>query len=193
MEFPQIPTDSLYKFMALSGLAIILAFILFPGQKLLEIEMQSIGIQGEYKISCLEFDESTKELKVVSDRQEKILAEYNRIIAEHDLSNATVKRVNDLKEKVDIDSKRAHEKLTQKQIAQLKTDTKLAELHANGAFFRTTLNILTIGTTIGIFMAIFGFYFWYTKIQALQDKLLAMQLETSAPNPPLNSDPTATV
>ena len=186
MEFPQIPTDSLYKFMALSGLAIVLVFILFPGEKLLEIEKQSVGIQGDYKISCLEFDESTKELKEVYARQEKILAEYNRIISERDLSNATVKRVNELKEKVDVDSKLAHQKLIQKEIAKIKTDTKLQEMHANGTYFKTTLNILAIGATIGSLMAVFGFYFWYIRVQVLQDKLLAIQLETTAPNPPLN-------
>ena len=192
MEFPQIPTDSLYKFMALSGLAIVVTFIVFPGQKLLEIEKQSVQIQGEYKISCLEFDERTKESQKIISDQKKLLAEYDRIFDSHDLSAATKKRVDTVGEKLNNEADRVHEKLVQTEILKIKTDSKLNELKANGVYFRNTLRILAIGSVLGGVMTIFGFILWYTKIQVLQDRLLAMQVEASAPNPPLNSDPTAT-
>lgn len=50
MNIPNLPTDNLYKFMALSGLLILILSIAYPTYRTLELEQQRQMIRGEIKI-----------------------------------------------------------------------------------------------------------------------------------------------
>jgi hypothetical protein len=49
MNLPSLPTDNLYKFLALSGLAIVLFSLVFPIIRISEIRMQIIEVDTQLK------------------------------------------------------------------------------------------------------------------------------------------------
>src|SRR6266853_268176 len=70
MHFPNLPTDNLYKFLALSGVVVVLASIFYPKSRLGEIQQRVIEVTAEMRILDLE----NKRLTVIQSRLEKDLA-----------------------------------------------------------------------------------------------------------------------
>jgi len=193
MEFPQIPTDNLYKFMALSGLALFIAFILIPGQKILDLERQTAQLSGEYEILQIELSEREDEFSLV---REKIVALKDKIKMVPENSHLKKSESSEFLSElhaVENAHQSAHEKLVQTNIFRAKTKAKNKEMKVVADSIRVTNRALAFGALLGIFLMTFGFRLWHQRVQLLQDRLLKLQVETGAPNPPLNSDPTATV
>ena len=93
MEFQKVPTDNLYKFMALSGLVIIFLCFALPFSKVLDLKKETLIISGEIKLLKLEatfLESKFQQLKVnrsdkdVQDIQIKkqVLANKNDLMLE---------------------------------------------------------------------------------------------------------------
>src|SRR3989442_1262057 len=59
MNLPTLPTDNLYKFFALSGLALIVFIVVFPTNQISDIELKTIEVKTQ--ISLLELEGSVLE------------------------------------------------------------------------------------------------------------------------------------
>ncbi len=63
MNILQPPTDSLYKFMAVSGLLIICFSVIWPELRIYELEQQSIQLKGEVNILRIETNNLNKDVE----------------------------------------------------------------------------------------------------------------------------------
>ena len=193
MEFPQIPTDNLYKFMALSGLALIIAFILVPGQKLLDLEKQTAQLSGEYEILEIELKERDDEFSSVHEKIEAIERKIKAVPKNSILKESERSEFIADKQTLEDAYQNAHQRLVQTKILRAKTSAKLNELKVTSSSIKATNRVLAVGAFVGIFLMTYGFRLWHQRVQLLQDQLLKMQVGAGAPNPALNSDPTATI
>ena len=71
MQFPNFPTDSLYKFMALSGIVIVILSAYFTENRLYDLHLQSIDLDVEQLLTKHKVDK----IKEVSDDIGKFVAE----------------------------------------------------------------------------------------------------------------------
>jgi hypothetical protein len=106
MNIPNLPTDNLYKFMALSGLLILILSISYPTYHTLELEKQRMMISGEIEILKSETDllerivfERTKRQYKLTDPEflqvvqlKKVLAKIKAQGMQLDLLESQIKR-----------------------------------------------------------------------------------------------------
>lgn len=144
MNFPQIPTDNLYKFMALSGLAIALISFFLPMKQVRDIEMEIVEIQEQARLlneknDFLDIKKGIIErLKSApAEEAEKIFIERQQLVLESVRILAKLERVKFLKD----------------EIKNLKT-------------------IIGLLSGLGVFLSVLGFILWYQKVQRYQDKVL---------------------
>jgi len=152
MNMPNLPTDNLYKFLALAGLAIAVLSFWHAEGKLSEIK---------YKIASLEGDVGL--MKVYEDALQK-----NR-----DSIRASIKRKSVSDEEMKELYKQHHEYLLKNAEFQAKTKFVLVLIEEGKRV--STLSIWI--ETIGVLISYIGFQLWYIRVQKPNDMLLRKQLE----------------
>jgi hypothetical protein len=151
LPVPTLPTDNLYKFMALSGLAILIFSLVFPMIRI-----------GEIKLKLVEVETQTEVLGIETDNLKKDI--------EHSLNESKL-HFQDLEN----DRKRMSE--LQIKSVELKGRTKLVrELMED---LRSYLIFLVVGGMLGLLFCFFGFVLWYKLVQRPSDLLLKAQVERS--------------
>jgi hypothetical protein len=148
MDFPSLPTDNLYKFLALSGLALILVSFVFPGNLINDLELKSVDAQTQ--INLLAFESS---------------------ILERDVEAAGKKDSLPPDELVKLDERR--QRLKAKLIETEGQKNRLAVLVRQ---VRLTFNLFRIGGFAGLAMSSVGFLLWYRRVQKPADLLARKQL-----------------
>ena len=175
---PQIPTDSVYKFLAIAGIVLNVAFTIWLLTKTesLTIEVTKYSVDfavQEIKVNDLkedskngiakaiklkdEVDEIKKSgQKTTPEQEKKILEESNNILIQAEKIEKLARE-----ESINITILDGKNRILNEYQKQLDYYIKL----------RWPVFILTIG------MAIFGYIGWLKKIQYKQDQLLDLQIE----------------
>ncbi|MFH1315373.1 MAG: hypothetical protein ABIH67_03175 [Candidatus Uhrbacteria bacterium] len=144
MNIPNLPTDNLYKFIALVGVVVLLAASYFPIIKARELRLAMIEIEG--KIKSLEI-----EVQYLQDINKKL--EPNESTGDRNKEELLDKAY----------------KLKMKN-EELRTNSKKVEVI--GIDYECIRKIQTYGMIFGFILSAFGFFLWYFKIQKYQDKQL---------------------
>ena len=180
MKIPEIPTDNLYKFMALCGVVILIASF-FPTFHMHKLNMQMIELAGEkamlkVQVDCLveNFDKSRKEGQELSKK-------VQQLIDENDYRKATkisMKEMEDLNISISNITEEIgslHEPLEKIHIAIYKVKFKQLEVNYLRMVIRNIGILIFLGRLLGLTLMFFGFWFWYKKLQAPLDKLITIQ------------------
>lgn len=180
MNFPNLPTDNLYKFLSIAGIVLILFAIYIIIFKGIEIDSNTIELNGEISKLNIASNQLKLEKKILKDA----ILEFYTIanINEEPTINDTIiiytrlldgpkdlvensKHVSDLVYKFNAKSNEYREK-------QITIDTKKALLKYSennyNFFVFSTLVIVIVGFTL----TSVGFQFWYNKVQKYHDKIL---------------------
>ncbi len=166
MNIPNLPTDNLYKFIAIAGIiiAIFPCFLLYNNVQ--ELLIQAINNQTEVNVLNIETDYLNKELKhlenqttiLENDMQKKGL-EKEEVIFLHD----ETQKLYETHKEIELKTKELKIKLEQ-------TKNK-DELHKFLVEQYRKFRFLTyILIFLGSFLSVCGFYCWYRKLQVYQDK-----------------------
>jgi hypothetical protein len=160
---PVAPTDNLYKFMAIFGLAVVVASAILIGMKAHEFNDHISGsVVPQIELSILE-----------SRRKELLAAE----------SEALHNRMQELPHSQPATApiaKALSEVMTQlnDQIAAKKAevDMESAKTSVGKKILDSAIFDYSIGAGVGICFAGLGFYYWYHRLQKPQDELLKAQV-----------------
>ncbi|MGN6280357.1 hypothetical protein [Frateuria sp.] len=142
MNLPTLPTDNLYKFMALAGIVLMLFSVVYPFQRLQELEIRAIdsrtqlAIVGQ-RVALLQFQVKAME-KDPAATDEKILALRSKST---DLGIEALRGVGENK----------------------KNEALLSQL-------RLFAGISLFTSLGGLVLAIAGFLLWYLRIQKPSDR-----------------------
>ena len=143
MKLPTLPTDNLYKFLALTGLVVALASVIFPYSKEYDSAIDMMEILQERKLLVIE----TKYLKV----------EVEAIRKTETHGDASIQLLEKLKE-IELRDALLTAKREQQDYIQLHIE--LLNKYSKRSF------------VIGIILSALGFLLWYFKVQRYQDKRL---------------------
>lgn len=144
MSLPNLPTDNLYKFVALVGVIILIATLYFPIMKAREYRLSMVKLKGQLRLLDIELDylkEKATDLK-----------------SDHDNTGHT--RTELIYE--------AH----QLKMKSEELKTKGEELRILELDYQLLISIQKSGMLMGILTGILGFSLWYFKIQRYQDRQL---------------------
>ncbi|OHB54997.1 MAG: hypothetical protein A2173_02320 [Planctomycetes bacterium RBG_13_44_8b] len=188
----EIPTDNLYKFVAISGIVILL-FSFIPRYHAHKLQLKSISLKSDIKI--LELDKTRFKYKY-SEVENKINETGNKTVKlEQEVDDIFVKvkekarDPNDLRKMNEETARKI--KLIKEEWRQVENEnSKLEEMiyeikvrdtkiSSERERIKCILKVVTIelytgiGSFVcGLLMAVWGFRNWYTKLQIFQDELI---------------------
>ena len=143
MNLPAPPTDNLYKFFALAGLALSAFCFVYLLTQVGDLELKSIEVRTQAKI--LEVDVSAlKHAIAVLEAKKDPTAEEIR---------------------------QRGVQIQQLEIKFVEHEGQQDRLRTLTQNLRTVLNLLSVGSLLGLPIAGLGFYLWYVRVQRPADKL----------------------
>ena len=166
MEMPTLPTDNLYKFMAIAGLLLLAGTLYFP--TMLQIQLGEQMIQNSESVHILEADQKFHKYKI------RKLYE----IITNTISMQRGNYTNSLN-KMDLVYSDSEIKQMDAELPELahQDDVNLAKIEANT--LRTDYLKFLIGLTrtvqyvlifLSVLLTFSGFKLWYNRIQKFIDK-----------------------
>lgn len=195
MKFPDLPTDNLYKFMALSGVVLFfLSFLpIFHAHKL---DLESIDIIGELHATV-------QQQKFLKNKQNELLEKAKSIIKNTDKLKTEMPTKESLYDKeryerfkkslemkmdkldeaaddVSVLKEESHQflELVHKyNLAVIEVETKSKKHIYLRRMIIFERSIGAFCTFSGIVLALMGFWLWYKKLQTFQDIIVKKQAE----------------
>lgn len=167
MNFPNLPTDNLYKFLALTGVfLVLLCFGLLEYRLSRQVELNTEISLGKEAIGFLERDLQRFGEKLSKELEQA--AKNQRELTEYSISLL-------------IDEQKYLENQSRKARQDMLALRKISDTAEN--YYERTKGlspILLSGGILGIIIAFLGFYYWYERLQKYQDMLLRYQALESA-------------
>lgn len=148
MTLPNLPTDNLYKFLALSGLLLAVISFAYPMNLIYEAREQLISQQTEFKVLKIELESIHAQLEIADVRGSLVTGEGRELLEKHYKNDIALIKVNGQAAKI--------------------------ELLANEIESWKLWMAILVG--LGVFFTVVGFILWYRVVQAPADKLLCLQL-----------------
>jgi hypothetical protein len=182
MEIPTVPTDNLYKFMAIVGVLMIPGAIIFDQYfelQLLKLDTEVAISQSEYRAKL---DKTFEDIKTHAGELGRFADDYQTFVdglhsaptkAEKLRWLEYVKKTKEQKDKAHAEALASTQQLTDISIERNRFLGK--ELVV--AFMKTRIFVVrwlaVSGALTGLVLAGLGFYWWYMRSQRFQDQELS--------------------
>lgn len=190
MKLLDIPTDNLYKFMAISGVLVFLSsfipYIHFHNLNLSSIKLESEIILLVKEAEWLESDtkqlrDEVSELKLQTYELEKTIAKNRN--GQDKLSTKIKSELDDIKIKmneINLKNLELMEKQREIERKNIEHKTKNQEHRYLSRLIKIEKTIASLIAILGLGLSIYGFSLWYKKLQHPQDVLMSKRLESDA-------------
>jgi len=159
-EIVRLPTESLYKFMALVGIAILVLTVGagYVSEKKLSLDI----IQAQYDQKLLQV-----KIEKLSDLKDDLKSDVNRAMKKkpQDLDMAMV-------DQMQARTDQTMEEVYDISIATAKLDNEIALLRYYNGELKVLFTICILSLIAGSSLTYYGFKLWYTRIQVYQDRQL---------------------
>lgn len=186
MSIIQPPTDSLYKFMAVSGLLILGFSMIWPELRLYELEKQVVELAGETKVLKIESDDLKDDWEIINTDTIELKALMRRIEKAQSRDTKAEARASTLLEKRQRLREEHRKKVTLLQIKIEQSQTKFELQGLAKTNIKRLSRVMYMGVTVGLILSFFGFILWYRKIQRWQDIAIRRATVPEANDPPGN-------
>jgi hypothetical protein len=149
MNLPSLPTDNLYKFMALCGLFLVVFGLVFPSTRIDELNLKAIEINTQAEVLRIEIDD----------------LEYD--------TDLWAKKVTLNPEETDLLRKRTREiKIRTAEITGRMEQHNILRITIEHYW-----RVLKVTIWVGFILSLVGFYCWYFLVQRPNDLLLRKQIK----------------
>ena len=157
MALPTPPTDNLYKFMAITGLALMVLSFVPLEIAVRDLHLRAIELGGQNKILTIELQRLNEQSEAAPHAPGK-----------------------------SGDERREHlrDLWTQARIKQAQIATTKEQLEATLEKYRDYVFFSSVGVGIGGFLSVLGFSLWYKRLQRYQDEAIRASTRTSDTTPP---------
>ncbi|HCG6545386.1 TPA: hypothetical protein NJ180_004524 [Vibrio parahaemolyticus] len=180
-----IPTDSLYKFMSISGLFVLLTSIVIPFKVRKSYQIQVIEFRKIHELTSLKIDWMLRDYMISVKHVEGIIGEFGKANAHLKPGDFIVEfkdwlhqnrteipqsQLEDLITSVPKDIDSFSLEIAKEQIEN-ECEHKKIELVQG---YLTQLSFLqVVGVCVGMVLTVFGFYMWYERVQVFIDATIA--------------------
>lgn len=176
MKLPELPTDNLYKFMALAGITIIV-LSLFPIYHAYKLKLNIIDVRGEVETLKTQLKWLKQDIKQFKDDT-------------HNLEKQPLKEKTPETLAKTLEFIEANRNIG---ITAIQIETKVEKI----AYLAVVNHIESIAGSIaivaGAFLATIGFTLWYKKLQVHQDKIIQMEVKSKQEILPIGTEGTAKI
>jgi hypothetical protein len=181
MELPKVPTDNLYKFMALSGIVLLVASA-FPRYWQAKLEFELIRAQGEKRKGIKKKDWASADVDYLLTKSNKLKEETSKWKEAKDLAAAEPQLIEKKRQEIRTDAYEIKAVNTEirrlyrdSEIAAIEVKTKEKEISQRLDVIRRLKYVIAGGKWVGAILSVSGFLLWYHKLQKYQDKIVKKQ------------------
>lgn len=186
MDASNIPTDNLYKFLAIAGLVLIIFAGTFANNRRIEIdrEILSVEIKAQELTARSEFTtESQSDLIKDGEDLKKDASEFVRkapsFYKVHLMESTIDNLLSDL-ERFEKKYETIREKSLEYKLKSIEVNGQLKYVEQLQRELKEAKILLYLSFYMGFELSIFGFYSWYHRVQMYQDILLEKQISKDA-------------
>ena len=190
------PTDNLYKFIALTGLLVLIISVVLPAYALVTIEMKRLDVVRELnktsatleeaKSLGIEAEAATHDAHAASSQVDAAVARYKAMpkskhpsrqeaterLRRLDEIEAATQRLRDTAQKLQSKTEELGKKTAEAHTRSIETDYQNEVLETINLGFVLSKILLLIGSLVGLVIALLGFVLWYRKVQLFEDRVL---------------------
>jgi hypothetical protein len=183
MNLPNIPTDNLYKFLALSGIAMLLLFTYYLGSESLELDRQNISLSGEIAQLDLEAGTLKQEQRALRSEiedfynaaglKEPLVVNDSMVVYSQIASGPPqlVKKSKELQHLVDEFAQKGRDH----QSKRIALETKRSIQKYNEDVHAQLFSIYAVTFSIAFLLSVSGFWLWYSRVQRYHNAILHEQ------------------
>lgn len=182
MEFtvPKIPTDNLYKFMALTGIVLVLLSFI-PFYYAHKLKVKTIQLNSEIEILRQQREWLTKDVNDLEAASEKLIQRYDKYDEHAGRKDASdhVSELTGIKTRIDKKAEEVLKEVSKVQELNRQRFVSEAQQRAKHKELNYLLIIMRVGTFLSIFLfvggSIFaykGFLLWYSRLQIPLDRII---------------------
>lgn len=199
-----LPTDSLYKFMALAGVTILIVAAVVPAYFRRKFEFERVELVRDFEILKLKRDALGQQIKKTEDRLRKAHKGLDALSSEGSTDNAETDAAQQTghQKKVAVEREvgeieRLQGRLLKKTQALTVQAQRIGCATEKATWLRKELNAIAFaqgaGLVLGACLSVGGFYFWYTRIQVYIDRAYSHQSQAPRAGEPFpGRDPNPT-
>jgi hypothetical protein len=174
---PEIPTDNLYKFVALSGILMMLVGFAVPPVIRYRAMQADLALLAEYRASNTRRDRAFEQLSRSIELMETAnLRELDRLRAGSKTDDTTKAQLAEVFRTANAISDSAQAVADSAQ--QIDIETLDAAVQADREFFAFFVWVGWVLALAGIVLATWGFRNWYIKLQKPLDELVRLDAES---------------
>jgi hypothetical protein len=186
METPTLPTDNLYKFMALAGVASLVFLFYFGTRHTHELLLESVRADSQISVLEIELEflredyvRDSRELTNIMSQRESVSKgpEEHKAKVTQEGSNALLLQGERLEQ--NTLERLKHLKELKLKVQDVQNSRNLqAAIKYSVARFRW---LFAIGLGLAGALAVYGFFNWYKRVQFFQDQILRNEASKIAP------------
>ena len=150
MNLSTLPTDHLYKFLALAGLALFVFSVAYPTNLISDLELRIVESETQIRLQDADISKFEGELDAF-EKKKPHPSEQEVLILRDNFQQLKVK-------KIEVQGKTERLAILNKQL-------------------REAFNLLKLSALVGLLMAFVGFLLWYVRVQRPADLLARQQVE----------------
>ncbi|EOK5698512.1 hypothetical protein ACM6U9_004468, partial [Vibrio parahaemolyticus] len=152
MNIPNFPTDSLYKFISISGVFLLVSFLLAPEYSKYKIDLHQLAIETEEARLKLLVDFNSDNIGLVEDAIAEAKKEQKMLSEKYLKLHEETRKVN-----------RENRLL----LAKLEGKVRLSDYYTSQ--FERVESFQFYGILVSFIYTVFGFVLWYLKVQRPMD------------------------
>ena len=193
MDFSKLPTDNLYKFVAIAGIVILSLAIIFPVRFAHDANLQSFAVSREIAVTNAEYEFWESQRLLLDDRRKKYdklmegLNDFDKVPAEkrtEDQKRAFdeyMKIINSEQQAISQKMEEHHRNSLEVDKKRNTTDIMVDEANYLATSARWLLVFGIAGAVAGLIVASVGFYLWWQCVQRHEDKILQYEATKHLP------------
>lgn len=178
MNIPNIPTDNLYKFQALSGVIIVLLSFYVTIDRINEVRLKILESTEEAKIIGAKTSALSERIETLKNIIENTVHRQNDKHTK-DITKVEITYTNSEIKELFIE---VYEKNLMHKIEQVKNESSIEKAKYLHEESKRIFKMGVFASIIGFVMSITGFRWWYFRVQKPLDKLLKNQIINRASN-----------
>ncbi len=202
MELPSLPTDNLYKFIALSGIALVIVSML-PFFHRYKLQVEIIRLEGDTDVlerqtqwTVADVNELKKEVATLLDETYKLEGRVDKLMETQASDKDSVvntgetssgirkELLTEVKDQIKQRLEIIEERLLEIEEINRKHEIETANIKAKileHEYLKRMINMESkvgcAGLVSGLFLAIIGFTLWYKRLQVPQDLIIKQKVK----------------
>jgi len=191
MNIPSLPTDSLYKFLAIAGLTLVVLSPAYYQVFSWDVQLKKLELRGEQNLMAEEADDSEADAARMTAQVDSVVSQVDSLVSQHPTSQEEKARLLQHSKELREQNHQLLLKTREKLLKQIRIEAMAESVNLYDKQLSSLKVISIVAFILGLGLFTSGLYLWYTRVQRLQDMVLRKEaglVQDPLPEPDISND-----